>query len=104
MSMRVYKLEGGGGAKGAALAIVIVGVGVLFVGVGLALLLLLGTAGALLGAGVMAYRRLTRRSDDDRLPRASATARLDPSLEVFGGDAVIDDHPIRELPESNPPR
>lgn len=102
MSMRIYKLEGGGGAKGAALAIVIVGVGVLVVAFGLALLLVLGTVGAAIGAGVILYRRLTGRTTP-RVRGADATARLDPTLEVFASDAVITDRPVRELPDSLPP-
>ena len=102
MSIRIYKLEGGGGAKGAALAVVIVGVGVLLVGVGLALLVALGTAGALIGAGVMVYRRLTGQSVS-ALRGSRASARLDPALEVFADDALIDDRRVREPPDSLPP-
>ena len=102
MSMRVYKLEGGGGAKGAGLAIAIVGLGVLVVGFGLALLLVLGTVGALIGTGVMLYRRLTGRSVPI-IRGARATAQVDQSLEVFAPDAVITDRAVRELPDSVPP-
>ena len=101
MSMRVYKLEGGGGAKGAGLAIAIVGIGVLVVGFGLALLLVLGTVGAVIGAGVVLYRRLTGQSMPS-VRGTTATARVDPSLEVFAPDAVITDRPVRELPDSLP--
>ena len=102
MSMRVYKLEGGGGAKGAGLAIAIVGVGALVVAFGLALLLVLGTVGAVVGAGVILYRRLTGRAMPS-VYSGRATAQVDPSLEVFAPDAVIADRPIRELPDT-PPR
>jgi hypothetical protein len=103
MSIRIYKLEGGGGAKGAALAVVIVGAGVLLVGVGLALLLALGTAGALIGAGVMVYRRLMGQSRV-ALPHSGAKARLDPALEVFAEDVVIDGRRrLDEPPEALPP-
>jgi hypothetical protein len=99
MSMRVYKLEGGGGAKGAGLAIAIVGIGLLIVGFSLALLLVLGTVGAVIGAGVVLYRRLTGGTMPG-IPGARATAQVDPSLEVFAPDAVITDRPVRELPDS----
>jgi len=102
MSMRIYKLEGGGGAKGAGLAIAIVGVGVLVVVFGLALLLVLGTVGAVIGAGVVLYRRLTGQPAPS-LRGARATAQGDPTLEVYAPDAVITDRAVRELPDS-PPR
>ena len=102
MSLRIYKLEGGGGAKGAGLAIAIVGVGVLVVVFGLALLLVLGTVGAVIGAGVVLYRRLTGQTAP-RLRGARAATPVDPTLEVFAPDAVITDRAVRELPDSLPP-
>jgi hypothetical protein len=102
MSIRIHRLEGGGGVKGAAVAVVIVGAGILLVGVGLALLLALATAGALIGAGVMVYRRLTGQSAA-ALRGARASSRLDPSLEVFAEDVVIDGRRLDQPPESLPP-
>jgi hypothetical protein len=102
MSIRIYKLEGGGGAKGAALAIVIVGIGALLVAFGVALLLVLGTVGAAIGAAVILYRRLTGRPVVG-LPRADGRAGTEQGLEVFAPDALIADRPIRDRPESLPP-
>lgn len=99
--MRIYKLDGGGGAKGAGLAIAIVGVGVLVVAFGLALLLVLGTVGAVIGAGVLLYHRITGRTVPS-IRGTRATTQVDPTLEVFAPDAVITDRPVRELPDSLP--
>ena len=102
MSIRIHKLEGNGGVKGAALGVVIVGVGLLFVGIGIALLLALATAGALVGGGVMLYRRLTGRPASP-LRGSRVNAQLDPALEVFAEDVVIDGRRVNEPPESLPP-
>ena len=102
MSMRVYKLEGGSGAKGAVLAVVILGVGALLVAFGLALLLALTAVGAVVGAGILAYRRLTGQSTP-RVRGSAVDGRPDPALEVFADDAVIVDRPVRETPGTLPP-
>ena len=103
MSMRVYKLEGGTGAKGAALGLLVVGAGIVLLVFGLALLVVLGVVGTAAGLGVLLYRRLTGRPLIG-VPDVMATRRPDPSLEVFAEDAVVADRPIREIPDSLPPR
>jgi hypothetical protein len=101
METRIYKLETGG-VKGVVLATVLVGVGALIIAFGLALLLALATAGAVIGAGVVLFRRLTGRSVLG-LGRPRAETGLDPSLEVFSENAVIDDRSRHVRPESLPP-
>jgi hypothetical protein len=103
MSIRIYKLEGGGGgAKSAALGIVVIGVGFLILGIGLTLLLAVATVGAVVGGGVMLYRRLTGQPVF-RVGSARGNPRPDPSLEVFTDDVVIDGRTVRQPPESLPP-
>jgi hypothetical protein len=101
MSMRIYKLEGGGGAKGVVVAVLVVGAGLVIVTFGLMLLLALGAAAAVVGSGVLLYRRLTGRSPLG-VPASARSTRPDRGLEVFVDDAVVTDRPVRQLPESTP--
>lgn len=105
MSMRVYRLEGGTSTKSVIAGLLIAGAGVVLLIFGIALLVMLAIAGAAVGLGVILYRRLTGRPVLG-FPNAPATAgrRPDPSLEVFAEDAVVADRPVRELPDSLPPR
>ena len=83
-------------SRAGALAI---GVGVLVVGgilvvVGATILLTLGVAAAVIGTGVLAWRRLTGRAATTApLPRDT---RPDPSLEIFPAS----DADVRRLPPS----
>lgn len=102
--MRIYKLEGGssGGVRGAALGFVVIGVGFVLLGIGLTLLLALATVGAVVGGGIMLYRRLTGQPLF-RVAGPRAGTRPDPSLEVFADDVAIDGRQVRQPPESLPP-
>jgi hypothetical protein len=73
-----------------AMAIALVALGGIFVLFGLVLLVMLAAAGTLIGAGVMAYHRLTGRWPRAVRPADAPPRTLDPSLEVFPGprDAV----------------
>lgn len=102
MAMRVYRLDGGTGAKGALFAVLIIGVGAVIVAAGVALLLVLATAGAVLGAGVLLYRRLSGKRLSG-LRSAHANSGLDPSLEVFASDAAIDGRPVPRRTDALPP-
>lgn len=72
--------------------LVILGAGAALLLLGLALLAGVAVVGGVLGTGLVAYRML-RGDKRGPLPRASAHAGLDPSLEVFS------DH--RALPEQS---
>jgi hypothetical protein len=102
--MRIYKLEGGssGGVRGAALGFVVIGVGFLLLGIGLTLLLGVALVGAVIGGGVMLYRRLTGQPIF-RVGGVRADSRPDPSLEVFAEEVAIDGREVRRPPESLPP-
>ena len=105
MSMRIYKLEGGTSAKGVVAGLLIAGAGLVLLVFGIALLAVLAVAGTAVGLGIIAYRRLTGRPVLG-FPTAKRTTAggLDPSLEVFADDGIVADRPVRELPDSLPPR
>jgi hypothetical protein len=102
MSIRIYKLDGGSGAKSATLGVVVIGLGLLLLGIGLTLLIAVALVGAVIGGGVMLYRRLTGQPLI-RVARPQGNAGLDPSLEVFAEDVRIDGREVRDPPESLPP-
>lgn len=62
-----------------ALGAAVIGAGALLVTVGLAIFATVAIAGAATGAGVLAYRAISR----PRVPDDPPAARLDPSREVF---------------------
>ena len=66
-----------------ALAIAVIALGGVFVVFGLVLLLSLAAVGMVIGAGVMAYRKLTGRWPRSLRPQPAPTRTLDPSQEVF---------------------
>lgn len=75
-------------ASAIALAIAIIALGGVFLVFGLVLLVSLAAVGTVLGAGLMAYHRLTGRWP--RFLRQSAAPRrtLDPTREVFPEDTT----------------
>lgn len=79
-------LSGRSKAGAIALGIVIVLVGIFVVLSGLALLLGLALIAAVLGAGALLLRKITGRPGLHSAPRRTP-AQLDPSLEVFPGEA-----------------
>ena len=100
--MQIYRLEGKGGTRGAIIAILAIGAGLVIVTFGLALLLVVSVAGALIGSGILLYRRLTGKPLF-RVAGAPSSAATGGGLEVFAEDAVVANRAIRELPESPPP-
>ena len=98
-----YRLEGGGRAapRGWVAALLIVA-GVVLLASGLALLLLIAAAAAVVGAGALAFRRLTGRT---LTPPGQARRRhaleLEPDFEILRDPA---DEPVsRALPGPNGP-
>lgn len=87
---RSFQLTARSRASAFALAVAVIALGGVFLVFGLVLLVGLAAIGTVLGAGVMAYHRLTGRWP--RFLRRGAPSRpaLDPSREVF--------------PETTPPR
>lgn len=86
-----------------ALAVAAVAVGGVFLLFGLALLVSLAAVGALLGAGLVLYRRLT-----GRLPRflrvgTQPADSLDPRLEVFPAQTPAGE-PLAGSPPTDPVR
>jgi hypothetical protein len=79
-------------AGAVAMAIALVALGGIFVVFGLVLLVILAAAGTLLGAGAVAYHRLTGRWPRLFRTREPPARALDPSLEVFSGARHHDRH------------
>jgi len=85
MQIRVYRVGTKNRLATVALIAAALAVGAVLIAFGLMLLLALTAAGVVVGSGVMLYRRLTGRGPvlRGRQPQPG----LDPSLEVFAGDA-----------------
>lgn len=66
-----------------ALAIAVIALGGVFVVFGLVLLLSLAAVGTVIGAGVMAYHKLTGRWPRSLRAQPAQKQTLDPSQEVF---------------------
>ena len=87
--MRVYTFSTRNRGLGLLAGLLLLGAGTAFLVLGVALLAGLAVVGGVLGLGIMGYRML-RGQPAAPLPRSSATAGLDPALEVFADPRAID--------------
>jgi hypothetical protein len=85
--IRIYSLNARSRPAAIALAVAAVAVGAVFVTFGVFLLLGLAAVGTVVGAGVLLFRALTGRAPR-RIHAPPTDAELDPSLEVFPGQAA----------------
>ena len=93
------RLESGRGAPRTWVAVLLIGVGIVVVLSGLALLLTIGAAAAVIGGGVMLFRRLTGRV----LPRSHRaqvrdTLELEPDFEILPATPSVNEEGIQTLP------
>ena len=101
--MKVYSLTVRNRVGALLVALTVLGAGAALVILGVALLAALAAAGVVVGSGYALYARLRgreRMSLRGASPASSATATLDPALEVFparpavlGPPATSDEHP-----------
>ena len=83
MNPRVFHIRPTSRVGTVALGAAIIVVGGVLVVVGTTILLALGVAAAVVGTGVVAWRRLTGRGAPGAPEPLARSERLDPSLEVF---------------------
>jgi len=81
MQVRIYRVGSKNRLATIALVAAALAMGAVLIAFGLVLLLGLAAAGAVVGSGLMIYRRLTGRAPV--IQRWSAGEALDPSIEVF---------------------
>lgn len=95
--MRVYTFTTRNRGASLLVGLLVLGGGVALLLLGLALLAGVALVGGVLGTGIVAYRMLRGKSNQP-LSRPTATAELDPSLEVFAPSVTPD---AARLPEPN---